>query len=130
MNDELASLFVSGKEIDKKLVAEILSPYLKIDIDTCDIRPLKTWGDLKAYIKILLYLVARKAMAASDYLPEESASATEIMQNTGLKKGTVNPSLRGLFSEDRLVEQTKERRYYIPNHALEQVKVLITENTQ
>jgi len=129
MNDELESLLVSGKEIDKKLVAEILSPYLRIDKETCDIRPLKTWGGLKAYIKILLYLLARKAMIALDLdLPEESASATEIMQNTGLKKGTVNPALRGLFG-DGVVGQTKERRYYIPNHALEQVKVLITENT-
>jgi len=129
MNDELESLLVSGKEIDKKLVIEILSPYLKIDKETCDIRPLSAWGDVKAYVKILLYLVARKAMVALDLnLPEESASATEIMQNTGLKKGTVNPALRGFF-EDRVVEQTQERRYYIPNHALERVKAMITENT-
>lgn len=129
MNDELESLLVSGKEIDKKLVIEILSPYLKIDKETCDIRPLSAWGDVKAYVKIMLYLVARKAMVALDLnLPEESASATEIMQNTGLKKGTVNPALRGFF-EDRVVEQTKERRYYIPNHALERVKAMIAENT-
>jgi hypothetical protein len=129
MNDELESLLVSGKEIDKKLVTEILSPYLRIDKETSNIRPLSTWGDVKAYVKILLYLVARKAMVALGLnLPEESASATEIMQNTGLKKGTVNPALRGLF-DDRVVEQTKERRYYIPNHALERVKAMITGNT-
>ena len=129
MNDELESLLVSGKELDKKLVTEILSPYLRIDKDTCDIRPLSTWSDVKAYVKILLYLVARKAMVALDLnLPEESASAAEIMKNTGLKKGTVNPSLRRFF-EDRIVEQTKEKRYYIPNHALEKVKAIIMENT-
>jgi len=129
MDDELESLLVSGKEIDKKLVTEILSPYLRIDKETCDIRPLSAWGDIKAYVKILLYLVARKAMVALGLnLPEESASATEIMQNTGLKKGTVNPALRGFF-EGRVVEQTEERRYYIPNHALERVKAIIIENT-
>ena len=129
MNDELEDLLVSGKELDRKLVNEILSPYLRIDKDTCAIRPLSTWADLKAYVKVLLYLVARKAMVAlSLSLPEESASATEIMQDTGLRKGTVNPILRRFFG-DRILEQTEEKRYYIPNHALEQVKALITENT-
>ena len=127
MNSELESLLVSGKELDRKLVADILSPYLRIDKDTCDIRPLIAWGEVKAYIKILLYLLARKAMIALGLdLPEESASATEIMRNTGLKKGTVNPALRALF-EDRIVEQSKERRYYIPNHAIEKVKTIISE---
>ncbi len=128
MNDELESLLVSGKEIDQRLVTEILSPYIRIDKETCDIRPLSAWGNVKAYVKILLYLVARKAMVALNMdLPEESTSATEIMHSTGLKKGTVNPALRVLFG-NRIVEQTKERRYYIPNHALEKVKAMITEN--
>ena len=110
MNDELESLLVSGKEIDKKLVAEILSPYLRIDKETCDIRPLSSWNDLKANIKILLYLIARKAMVALGLpLPEERASATEIMQKTGMKKGTVNPALRNLF-EDRLIEQSEDKK--------------------
>ena len=127
MNDELESLLVNGKEIDKKLVAEILEPYLRIDKETCDIRPLSSWSDLKANIKILLYLIARKAMVALSLpLSEEKASATEIMQKTGLKKGTVNPALRNLF-EDRVIEQSKDRKYYIPNHALEKVKAMISE---
>lgn len=42
MNNELESLLVSGKEIDKKLVAEILSRYLRIDKETCGIRPLSS----------------------------------------------------------------------------------------
>jgi hypothetical protein len=127
MSEDLESLLISGKEMDTKLVAQILSPYLRIDRETCDIRPLRAWTGLKAYVKILLYLLARKAMVALDLnLPEESASATEIMQNTGLKKGTVNPALRGFF-KDRVIEQDEKRRYYIPNHALEEVKAIIVE---
>ena len=127
MNDELESLLVSGKEVDKKLVAEILEPYLRIDKETCDIRPLTSWSDLKANIKILLYLIARKAMVALGLpLSEEKASATEIMQKTGMKKGTVNPALRNLY-EDRIIEQSKDKKYSIPNHALEKVKAMISE---
>ncbi|MGD9116733.1 MAG: helix-turn-helix domain-containing protein [Dehalococcoidia bacterium] len=127
MSDSLESLLVNGQEMDQKLVVEILSPYLRIDKATCDIRPLSTWGSIKASVRILLYLIARKAMVALGLdLSEEGASATEIMQKTGLKKGTVNPALRVLYNE-RVLEQTKERRYYVPNHALERVKATITE---
>jgi len=127
MNDELESLLVSGKEIDKKLVAEMLEPYIRIDRETCDIRPLSSWSDLKANIKVLLYLIARKAMVALGLpLPEERASATEIMQKTGMRKGTVNPALRDLF-KDRVLEQSEDRKYYVPNHAIEKVKTMINE---
>ena len=127
MNDELESLLVSGKEVDKKLVAEMLSPYLRIDRETCDIRPLSSWDDLKASKKILLYLLARKAMIALGLnLPEENASPTEINISTGLKQGTVNPTLRRLL-DDGVVAQTKERKYYIPNYAIEKVKAIVSE---
>jgi DNA-binding transcriptional ArsR family regulator len=127
MNDELESLLVSGKEVDRKLVTEILSPYLRIDKETSDIRPLSSWDNLQAYKKILIYLVARKAMIALGLnLHEENASATEIMHGTGLKQGTVNPTLRRL-SDDGIVSQTKDRKYYIPNFTVERVKTIVRE---
>ena len=127
MNDELESLLVSGKEMDRKLVIEILEPYLRIDKETCDIRPLNSWSDLTANIKILLYLIARKAMVALDLpLSEERASATEIMQKTGIKKGTVNPALRDLF-DNRVIAQSEDKKYYVPNYAMEKVKAMISE---
>ena len=126
MNDELENLLVSGKDVDRKLIADILSPYIRIDKETSDIRPLSAWDDLKAYLKILIYLLSRKAMIALGLdLPEESASATEIMLKTGLKKGTVNPALRWLF-EDRIIEQTEKRKYYVPNHAIEKIRTMIS----
>ncbi len=128
VNDELESLLVSGKEMDKKLVSEILKPFLRIDKDTCDIRPLSSWSDLRAKTRILLYLIARKAMVALGLpLAEEKASATEIMQKTGMRKGTVNPALRSLLEDDRLLEQSEDRKYYVPNHAIERVKAIISE---
>lgn len=127
MSQELEKLLISGKEMDQKMVAEILEPYLRIDRETCDIRPLPSWSNLKANIKILLYLIARKAMKAIGLgIEEESVSATEIVQNTGLKKGTVNPALRGLF-DGRVVAQDKQRKYFVPNYAIEEVKGMINE---
>ena len=109
MSNELDDLFVDGKEIDKQLVAEILLPYVKIDKNTCEIRPLRPWNDVKAYIKILIYLLARKAMVAWGLNIEEAASNTEIISNTGLKSGTVHPAVRQLYDEKNL-EQTKEKK--------------------
>lgn len=128
MTDELENLLVSGKELDRKLVAGILSPYLKIDKETCNIRPLSAWDDVKAYVKILLFLIARKAMKALGLdLPEEAASPTEIIRSTGLKSGTVHPGLRLLLGHYRVVEQNADGKYYVPNHAIERVKVMISE---
>ena len=126
MSNELDDLFVDGKEIDKKLVADILSPYVKIDKNTCEIRPLKSWKDVKAYIKILIYLLARKAMVAWGLNIEEAALNSEIIRNTGLKKGTVHPAVRQLYNE-KTIEQTKEHKYYIPNHAVEKVSSMINQ---
>lgn len=129
MSDELEDLFVSGEEMDRKLVAEILSPYLKIEKETCNIRPLSSWNDVKAYIKILLFLVARKAMKAFGLdLPEEAASAADVIRSTGLKSGTVYPALRQLLEQHRVVEQTTDGKYYVPSYSIEKVKSMIKEN--
>lgn len=126
MSDDLESLLVDGKELNKKLVVEILSPYLKIDRNTREIIPISLWSELKTNTKILLYLMARKAMIALGLsLPEEAASSTEIIQNTGMKKGTVNPALRVLFG-DGIVAQTNSQKYYVPNHAIERVKAMVS----
>lgn len=127
MNDELESLVVSGKEIDRSLVAETLSPYMRLDRDACNIRPLNSWNNLKAPAKILLYLLSRKAMLALDFgIPIEGATAGDVANDTGLRKGTVNPALRVLLS-DRLIDQAKDGRYFVPNHAIERVKAKLTE---
>jgi hypothetical protein len=129
MSNELEDLLVNGKEMDRRLVAEILSPYLKIDKETCNIRPLSSWNTLKAYTKIALFLLARKAMKALGLdLPEEAASAAEVIKSTGLKEGTVYPALRSLLGDYRIVAQTKQGKYYVPDYAIEEVKAMINES--
>jgi len=127
MKDELEELVVSGKDMDRKLVAEILAPYVRLDRDGCNIRPLEGWSNLKVQARILLYLLSRKAMLALDFgLPIEGATAGDVANDTGLKKGTVNPTLRWLLS-DRLIAQAKDGRYFVPNHAIERVKATLSE---
>lgn len=108
--------------MDRKLVADILASYVRLDKETCSIRPLEAWSGLKAQSKILLYLLSKKAMRALGFnLTVEGTAPGEVARDTGIKAGTVNPALRGLLS-DRLVNQDEDGRYFVPNYAIESVK--------
>ena len=126
---ELEDLIVSGAELDKKLVTEILAPYIQLDKDKCTIRPTKGGSELSNDQKVLVYLVARKAMAALDdfTLDVEGATASEVVADTGVKSGTAHPALRKLLKNKRLIDQSRDKRYFIPNHAIPQIKSLLFE---
>lgn len=122
---ELEHLVVSGVEIDKRLIAEILEPYVRLDKENCDIRPTEGWGRLSQEERILAYLIARKAMVALGFdLVAEGAKASEVVKATGVKSGTAHPALRNLFG-NRIVGQSPDRRYFVPNHAIPLVKSML-----
>lgn len=124
---ELEDLVISGAELDKKLVAETLMPYLQLDQDSCDIRPTKEWKQLSQEQKILSYLLARKAMVALHFnIAEEAVKASEVIGATGLKSGTVYPALRNLL-DDGVISQSKEGKYFVPNYAITQIKSMLSE---
>ena len=128
MSDELEELVVSGKDLDRRLVASALSSYLRLDRDECAIRPLASWSNLQANSKILLYLLARKAMVALDFpLNIEGATPTEVTNNTGIKEGTVKPALRRLLG-DNIIAQSKDRRYFVPNYAIERIRSILSKD--
>ena len=128
MNGELEELVVSGKDLDRGLVASMLSPYLRLDRDECAIRPLASWSNLQANSKILLYLLARKAMVALDFpLDIEGATTTEVINDTGIKGGTVKPTLRRLLG-DNIIAQSKDRRYFVPSYAIERIRSILSKD--
>jgi hypothetical protein len=125
---ELTDLIVNGEELDKKLVAEILAPYVRLDKDKHTIRPTEGWTQLSEEQKILVYLLARKAMVALSFdLAAEGATASEVVQDTGVKKGTAHPALRKLLVDDRLLEQSEHKRYSVPNYAIPRIKSMLSE---
>lgn len=124
---ELEDLIVSGTELDKKLVAEILAPYVQLDKDKCTIRPTEGWTRLSNDQKLLIYLLARKAMVALGFdLGTEGATASEVIADTGVKSGTAHPALRKLLG-NRLIDQSQDKRYFIPSYAIAQIKSLLFE---
>lgn len=127
----LDDLVVSGSDMDRELVGQILAPYLRLDKDTCNIRVTQKWDILGNEEKIILYLVARKAMAALNFpIGNEGAAAVEVIKQTGLPSGSVYPALRNLLQQ-RIIDQPGKRRgYLVPNHALERVKTMFRDKEE
>lgn len=124
MENPLETLVVSGKELNRDLVAKVLAPFLKIDGDTCSIIPSERWVKLNNESKIMLFLLARKAMKALDLAIEnEGATPTEIETELGIKGGSVRPAVRKLLDQ-RIIARTSEGRYFMPNYSIEKTRVL------
>jgi predicted transcriptional regulator len=121
MDDELEELVIGEKKLDRKLVADILSPYVRLDRNTRNISPLEAWLGLGTELKILIYLVARKAMVLLRFGPEaERATASEIASDINLKLDAVNRLLRSMYAEG-LLDRSKGRRYFVPDDVLDRV---------
>jgi hypothetical protein len=121
MEDALEALVVSEKKLNRKLVADILSPYVRLDKDDTNIRPLEAWLGLGTDLRILVYLLGRKAMVLLKFdLEAEGAAASEIARDINLKLSAVNPVLRKLYAEG-ILGRAKDRRYFVPNNAIEKV---------
>jgi hypothetical protein len=114
----LEELVVDAREIDRELVATFLKPYLRIDGPTCGILPQEGWAEIPNEARVLLYLVARKAMVALNLpVPQEGASPQEIERATGIPGGSVRPALKRLL-KGKLVERDLAHGYIVPNYAM------------
>lgn len=119
---KLEDLLVDTRELDRGLAAALLAPYLRIDRTSCTIIPQDGWLQLSNDGRILLYLVARRAMRALGLpLAEEAATPVEIARATGIPGGSVRPALKRLL-KSRLVESDLARGYIVPNYALPRVR--------
>ena len=122
MDDELEALVIGEKKLDRKLLADILSPYVRLDKDNSNISPLEAWLGLGTDLRILVYLLARKAMILLRFdLEAERATASEIARNTNLKQDAVNPLLRKMYAEG-ILDRSKGRRYFVPDDVIERVR--------
>jgi len=120
--DPLDVLFEEEKvdeKMIKQIIGEILVNYVRLSQDG-GIFPLPEFDNLNRFQKLLIYLLAKKALYVRQLVVNELTPPSEIRKNTGLPMGTVNPSLRQL-ERDRLVKSDLGR-YKIPNYALNKIK--------
>ncbi len=118
----LDELVIDTQELDRELAARLLAPYLRLDRRTGDVVPLPSWDELPTEGRVLLYLLARRAMRALG-LPVAGAAATpvEIERATGIPGGSVRPALRRLLKA-RAVAKSDGAGYIVPNYAMARVQ--------
>jgi DNA-binding transcriptional ArsR family regulator len=118
----LEDLVVDARELDRELVGTLLRPYLRIDRATCEIIPLEPWDNAPNEVRVLLYLLARRAMRALDLaLDRAEASPVEIERATGIPGGSVRPALKRLLKA-RVVAKQDRIGYIVPNYAMSRVR--------
>ena len=123
----LEELVVDAREVDRELVASFLKPYLRIDREACAILPQPAWTEVPNEARVLLYLVARKAMRALDLpIADEAATPLEIERATGIPGGSVRPALKRLLKA-RLVERQLDVGYIVPNYATLRARLYVRQ---
>lgn len=120
----LEELLVDSRELDREMVGGVLLPYLRIDRATCEILPLPAWDDAPNEVRVLLYLLARRAMRALELEAlgaRDAASPVEIERATGIPGGSVRPALKRLL-QARIVAKKDGVGYIVPNYSLSRVR--------
>jgi hypothetical protein len=116
-DNPLSKLLVGKEELNRDLLAEALTPYVRISEDPWDVIQLPEFGKLTNAEKILVFLLARKASKSlGSSLEREEASPKEISKMTGINYDSVKPTVSSLFKK-RVLQKVNEC-YYVPNHAI------------
>lgn len=126
MMAELKDLLVDKEELDKGLLADLLLPFVGIDIHSGQMVPKEGWEKLNVDQKILVNALTRKAAMSMPEvdLVREAAAAKEIEAATGIKGGTLRPRLVAL-KDIGLLRQDKDRNYFAPTPAVLQIGKII-----
>lgn len=125
MNNEkltIEVLFSDSGPFDEDLVVRALLPHLIIQKPDYEIFFRET--KLSAKRRMLAYGLAKKLLKRHGLVADESVTALELHQKTGIKKGTIDPMLKSL-REEGLFAGKKE--YEIPAYKVQEAVSMINE---
>lgn len=121
----LEDLLVDEEELNRDMLADILSEYIRIGQESGGLYPRSPFADLNSYRKTAVILLAQHAKGALGLAETEWLSPSEIADASGMKKGTVYPAVREL--EDRGLAENDDGSYRIPAPNLSDVQQFIKE---
>ena len=116
--------------IDKAALVGALKPHIRLYADTKEISTTKNWEGLNLQQKILSYMLARLVFKLRGILQEEEegVSAVDIERDTGLKPGSIRPTLAKL-ADARLIRADKQtNKYTVPMFAVSKAIEEIEKN--
>jgi len=124
-DDPLDNIFKKPEDIDinrKTILANILNPYARIDVENGTFLPTILWENLGSKDKILVFLVARLALSTRNKLFTSCASPKEIENMTEIPGGTVRPKLKALY-EDKLISKNDIGGYFVKSSLISLMKL-------
>jgi len=109
----LDDVFVDNTQINEERVAAILRPYANVAESTGRLQPTEKYDELTADGQVLVTLVAQQGRVLRGDIETAAIGPKEIAEMSGVKVGTVKPSVRSLV-DDRLIEDGEEGYYVSP----------------
>ncbi|OGY22940.1 MAG: hypothetical protein A2172_03330 [Candidatus Woykebacteria bacterium RBG_13_40_15] len=121
-NDPLEYLFVDGTEVNRELLANLLKDYIGIDNKTLGPVFKEAFSNLDARLKLLVYLLYRKALLETGKISSENEpeKPKEISKKTGVNYNSTRSYLSQLRSKG-VVDMGKGGSYFIPGYSLSKI---------
>jgi len=120
----LKKLFTSKEEIDPEELYEMLHSYIKINEDNKKIIFLDQTHEAPLRDKILLFLLGKKVLFLLGEIESENIAPKTIIEETGLPKGSVLPTLKTLKEPKggSLVSSDSSGKCFINNYQFSKIK--------
>lgn len=113
---KLDDLYTDSGLVNEDEIAPILYPFIAIQKSTSEI--FFKENNLTSEEKIMAYALTKKLLKHKEVIEVELISASEIAKKIGLKKGTVDPSVKKLKDRGILIGKGS---YEIPVHQISTV---------
>ncbi|WP_152043482.1 hypothetical protein [Salinigranum salinum] len=120
---KLEDLLVDEEQMNEELLTNLLADYVGIGSDSGSLVPTPAFEELTAKQQIVVVLLAQRARHELEMVESEQLTPTEISEESGIKTGTIYPSVRDLEDEDIAVGN--DGSYHIPPYNFTKAKQFI-----
>lgn len=119
----LKDLLVDEEQMNEELLTNLLSDYVGIGSESGSLVPTPAFENLTAKQQIVVVLLAQRARYELEMVESEQLTPSEISADSGIKTGTIYPSVRELEEDDIAVGN--DGSYHIPPYNFTKAKQLI-----
>jgi ribosomal protein S25 len=116
----LEDLLVDEEQLNKELLANTVGEYVNIGQDSGDLLAKESYNQLTSSKKVIVTLLAQKARFELDIAEQEWITPSKLSKLSGVKKGTVYPTVRDLADEG--IVRSDDGEYVIPAVKIEEAK--------
>jgi len=96
---KLSKLIVDESQVDQDALFDTLHRYVQIGSESGRLRFLEPYFGLRSKERIVVVLLGQLAKCELDLADSESLTPTQVSEIGEIKKGTVDPGVRDLYSE-------------------------------